>query len=459
MKKSELIFTALLLPMDFIMIISAAIIAYFIRFTGTIVELRPILFDLPFKKYFIIVLIIAPVFLIIFSWLGLYNIKNRRIIDDIYGSFVGVSTGFVGIAIYIFLKAENFSSRFIIIASWFIAIILVIVGRFLIRYIQRKLYKYGYGVHRVVLIGNTSAAKNIIYTYNQPRSGYKIVAKIEKINEETFLKLDEIGKKFGIDEIVQTDPSIPKEKILDLIDFADDRRIDIKYIPDLFGTQATNIDVRAVAGIPIVELKRTPLDGWGKIIKRTIDIIFSIIGIIFFCPLFIIVAIAIKINSRGPVFVKLTRVSREKKFNMFKFRSMVKDAHLMKKDLLKYSERKGPLFKMKNDPRITKIGKILRKTRIDELPQFFNVLLNDMSLVGPRPHEPEEVSQYTKNQRKVLAIKPGMSGMAQVSGASDLSFDEEVKLDTYYIENWSLKLDLQILFRTGRIVLSGAGAA
>ena len=144
---------------------------------------------------------------------------------------------------------------------------------------------------------------------------------------------------------------------------------------------------------------------------------------------------------------------------MFKFRSMVDNASAMKKELLKHSERKGPLFKMKNDPRVTKIGKILRKTRIDELPQFINILKNDMSMVGPRPHEPEEVAQYKKWHKKVLAIKPGMTGLAQVSGRSDLGFEDEVKLDTYYIENWSIKQDLQIIFKTPFAVLIPRKAA
>lgn len=458
MKKSELFFTALLVPIDFLMIFLATLVAYFLRFTPYFVEIRPILFYLPFSKYIILVLSIIPFLNLIFAIVGLYRITKRRFIDDFYGVFIGVSTGVAALSFFIFLRAELFASRFLIIASWFFSILFVVLGRLFIRIVQRQLFRYDIGVHRVVLIGNTTAATNLDRDFKKPLSGFKVVSKIKKFDKSTIRLLTRINQKPGIDEIIQTDPSLPKEQMFDLIDFAYENKIDIKYVPDLFGTQATNIEVRPIAGFPVVELKRTPLEGWGRIIKRMVDFCGAVIGLIIFAPLFLIVAIAIKLDSEGPVFVKLKRVGKEGVFDLYKFRSMIKDAHLMKKELLKYSERKGPLFKMKRDPRITRVGWILRKTRIDELPQFINVLKNEMSLVGPRPHEPEEVARYEKRHRKVLAIKPGMTGMAQVSGGAELDFEDEVRLDTYYIENWSLKLDLQILLRTIVIVLTGQAA-
>jgi len=178
-------------------------------------------------------------------------------------------------------------------------------------------------------------------------------------------------------------------------------------------------------------------------------------------PIFLTIAILIKIDSAGPIFVKLERIGEKgKKFTLYKFRSMVKNAHSLKKDLVEFNERAdGPLFKIKNDPRITRIGRFLRRMSLDELPQFFNVLKGHMSLVGPRPHEPEEVSKYERWQKKLLAIKPGITGLAQISGRSDLKFEEEAKLDIYYIENWSLKLDWQIVFKTPWVVLTGRSAS
>ncbi|MCK5085853.1 sugar transferase, partial [Candidatus Parcubacteria bacterium] len=187
------------------------------------------------------------------------------------------------------------------------------------------------------------------------------------------------------------------------------------------------------------------------------DVVGSFFGLVALSLFFIIMAIVIKLDSDGPVFERLERVSRGKKFRLYKFRSMVKNAHLLKYDkngnlkpeFEKLNERnEGPLFKIKNDPRVTRVGRFIRKTRLDEFPQLINVLRGEISLVGPRPHEPEEVARYKKHHRKLLTIKSGITGMAQVNGSSDLDFEREAKLDIYYIENWSLFLDFIILIKT-----------
>jgi lipopolysaccharide/colanic/teichoic acid biosynthesis glycosyltransferase len=213
-----------------------------------------------------------------------------------------------------------------------------------------------------------------------------------------------------------------------------------------------------IAGIPVVEVKKTPLDGWGRIIKRSFDIVVSFIIIIFISPIMLITVVLIKLDSFGPVFFSrkddgslLYRVGQGGRLiRYFKFRSMIPGA-----DSMRYSELAdknvrmgGPMVKIKDDPRVTRIGKFIRRFSIDELPELFLVLKGDMSLVGPRPHLPEEVARYEHHHKKVLTIKPGITGFAQVSGRSDLSFEDEVKLDTYYIENWSLLMDIAILFKT-----------
>lgn len=460
MKRSELIFTALLVPLDFFMVLVSAILAYWIRFHPRIQAIRPIIFKLPFQEFIIFVLAIIPFWLLIFAIASFYNLKRRkRFIDEFSRAFIAISASMSGVIIFAFFLRELFESRFIILAAWFFSIILVTLGRFSIDSVQKWLYKYGYGVHRLVIIGDTLESRRLEHAIKtNPKMGYVMVGKITGLNGEAWDELEKINQKPGLDEIMQCDPSLAKEKVLGLIDFCQERKLDFMYAPDLFGCEATNIDVRALAGVPIVELRRTPLEGWGRIIKRTVDIIGALLGLIVLSPLFLIIALLIKLDSEGPIFVHLKRVGYTGEFGLLKFRSMVKDAHTLKKKLLKLSERKGPLFKMKFDPRITRIGRWLRKTRIDELPQLFNVLVGQMSLVGPRPHEPEEVAQYKKHHKKVLAINPGMTGMAQVSGAAELDFEEEVKLDTYYIENWSLKLDFTVLLRTLGVVLTGRGA-
>jgi len=184
-------------------------------------------------------------------------------------------------------------------------------------------------------------------------------------------------------------------------------------------------------------------------IKRIMDFFGALIGLVVLSPLFVVIAFLIKWDSEGPVFKKLKRVSKGREFYLYKFRSMVKDAEKFKKELLFLNERKdGPFFKIKNDPRITRFGKFLRKYHLDELPQLINVLKGEISLVGPRPHEPEEVETYKDKYKEVILAKAGITGLSQISGASLLPFKEEMRLDYKYIKNHSIWLDIKILFRT-----------
>ena len=307
--------------------------------------------------------------------------------------------------------------------------------------------KGDFGVHKVMIIGEDDVTQKVIkHIRDNPAFGYRIVKHMA--NPEVIEVKTAIGNP-GIDEVILTNPNYPANKILDIIDFCHENHLTFKFVPNIYQTLTANFALDAFAGVPIVELRRTALDGWGKIIKRGIDVAGSILGLIIFSPLLGAVSFAIKWETEGPVFVRLERMSKNKKFRMLKFRSMMNDAEKYKAVLAAYNERTdSPLFKIKNDPRITRVGHFIRKYRIDELPQLWNVLRGEISLVGPRPHQPDEIDRYEKHHRRVLAIKAGVSGLAQISGSSDLPFEEEVALDTFYIENWSFWRDVKIIILT-----------
>jgi len=468
MKRTELIFNVVLVPVDFLMIVLAGILAYLLRFSPELSKLRPIVFDLPFGKFMEIVFAVSPVFIIFFALSGLYSMKSvRKLWKEIFQVITGISAGFMFIIFMTFMQREMFSSRFIFFAAWFLAIITVISGRITVRAIQGWIAKkYRFGVHRLVLLGKNGIAKTINKEIKNNKSlGYKIVRKLKEFRIEDLKK---ISKNPGIDEIILCSSDINKKRVQELLDFCQEKNIDFRFVPDMFQTQAALFEMQTISDVTLIEVKRTPLDGWGKIIKRIVDILVSIIVLFVLFPIFVVLAVIIKMDSDGPVFARLERISQRRKFRLYKFRSMVKNAHLLKYDkngklnekFAKHNQRnKGPLFKMKSDPRVTRIGKFLRKTRIDEFPQLINVLKGEMSLVGPRPHEPEEVAQYEKRHKKLLTIKSGITGMAQVSGSSNLDFERETKLDIYYIENWSLFLDFIILFKTLIIFIKGDKSA
>jgi exopolysaccharide biosynthesis polyprenyl glycosylphosphotransferase len=235
---------------------------------------------------------------------------------------------------------------------------------------------------------------------------------------------------------------------------------------------ATNAELGTIAGLPIVEIRRTPLDGWGRIVKRLFDLVGATIGLILLSPVFAVVAIAIKLTDPGPVFYRHKRLSRNgEAVGVLKFRTMkagysTGPGHKYKtaEDVLKALGREDliPEFqenqKLEDDPRVSKIGNFLRRTSLDELPQLVNAFMGELSLVGPRPIIAAELERYGEQSASFLSLKPGITGLWQVSGRSDTSYEERVKLDIYYVENWSLLLDIQILLKTVAYVIRGKGA-
>jgi exopolysaccharide biosynthesis polyprenyl glycosylphosphotransferase len=449
------------------MIILAGILAYQVRFAPQIAVLSPIGFEMKFSRFLEIVLAVAPILIGFLAFFGLYSLSSvRKFWREILRIIAGVSAGFLFILFMIFYAREEFPSRFIFFAAWFLAILTLSFGRVIVRFIQGFLArKYKFGFHRLVLVGTNGTVKSIQNEINRNRTlGYKVIRKLKQIDIELLTK---IYKDPGIDEIILCSSDMDKEEVQKLLDFCQEKNIVFKFVPDMFQSQAALFEMETISDVTLIEVKRTPLDGWGKIIKRVIDIIFSFFALIILSPLFLLIALGIKLDSAGPVFMELDRIGQGEKFKLYKFRSMIKGAHQMKynpdgtfsEEFKKLNEREGPLFKAKNDPRVTAFGRILRKTRLDEFPQLFNVLKGEMSLIGPRPHEPEEVAKYEKRHRKLLTIKPGITGMSQVSGSSDLDFEREVKLDVFYIENWTLLLDIIILIKTFLIFLKGDKSA
>lgn len=462
MKKSELIFSALLVPLDWILLVLSGFAAYALRFHPRVVEIRPVIFNLPFPEYFQIVASVATVFILIFAISGLYSITSgRSVAEELIRVILACSTGFLVVVLYLFWQREFFSSRFIILAAFIFTILFVSIGRVITRLVQRVCFRRGIGLHNLIIIGNSSIGERLAGEYHRnPSLGFRIVSRIKEPPGDIVSQVKQIASNERVDDILFVDNGkIASDTVFNLVNWASLSHISFHYSSDYLNWPAAGVDITSIAGIPVMEFKRTPLDGWGRILKRAFDIIVSTALIIIFAPIMLLIALIIKLDSKGGVFFSelddgspLERIGQyEKPFRYFKFRTMIPKSDSMRysPELQALNARAGsPMVKIKNDPRITRFGFFLRRWSLDELSELFLVLVGKMSLVGPRPHLPEEVAKYQPHQKIVFTIKPGMTGIAQISGRSDLTFGEEMTLDAYYIKNWSLKFDLQIIMRT-----------
>jgi exopolysaccharide biosynthesis polyprenyl glycosylphosphotransferase len=266
------------------------------------------------------------------------------------------------------------------------------------------------------------------------------------------------ARRHFVDEIFFTAPG-QRGIVKDILDQARDHGIDLRVVPDMYDGLAWNNPIEYVGQFPTIPLHCGHVPEIRLLLKRLLDVVLSGMALIVLSPVMLAIAIAIKLDSPGPIFYLSERIGkRGRVFPCVKFRTMVCDADKMRADVMHLNERDGVLFKVSNDPRITPLGRLLRKYSLDELPQFFNVLRGDMSIVGPRPPIASEVREYKLSHLRRLDVTPGITGLWQVIGRQDPSFDSYISLDVTYIENWSILLDLVIILRTIRVVLAGTGS-
>ncbi len=459
MKRSELLLGVLRVPLDYCMAVGALVVAYFLRSrlnVSYLNQIDPLSFP-AFNEYIKFALIGAGVFVSVLMLYGCYSLNRPRsfsaeIKNILFSSVVWLM---VVISYYFFIRDFPFSRLVLLLAVIFMSVF-VSAGRTALRVLRRLLLKFGIGKRRIVIIGTNSSA-NKLEDFVNNTAAFSLVACVRSFDE----LLKKIPDSNDFDEIFHSHSN--KDDATRLIDFCREHQREYHFVPDVLELHRSGFTLMNVGGVPLITLNPTPLEGWRKVLKRGFDVISSLLGLSILSPIFVVIAILIKLESKGTVFFrhlddgrKAMRVGeRGDLFCCLKFRTMKMNTHNMRyAELAENNTRKNsPLVKIKNDPRVTKVGKILRQYSLDELPQLWNVLIGEMSLVGPRPHLPEEVAKYEKHHKFVLTLKPGITGLAQINGRSDLDFEQEVNHDTFYIENWSLWLDIKILLKTVVVVL------
>jgi exopolysaccharide biosynthesis polyprenyl glycosylphosphotransferase len=473
-QRSEIFLNAIKLPADLIAAIAAFFVAKIIRLHPTFLSQFQTPADTSLiSTEFIKFAIIASLGLVlIFAWNGLYRMRGNSMNQNFRKIIFLVGTWLLLITAYFFFRREFFFSRLVIVYTGILTILFVFGGRLLIQLIKKIFWKFGIGTANILIIGSNPNSL-LLSKYLENNSRYRFLGFIEvdklshKFSKKPIGKLNDLSaivQSKKIKEIILASRKLSHQQMRELLSFARINHLEFSFIPDLLEVAQKNVEIEEIYGIPLISLRPTPLTGWRRIWKRIFDLCISVLTLLLTMPFWLIAAIFIKLDSTGPIFFahkddgkKVLRIGKHgKPFWFIKFRTMraKSDSLRYSLELQKQNIRSGtPLVKIVNDPRITKIGRFMRRYSIDELPQLLNVLTGKMSLVGPRPHLPEEVAKYKPHHQRVLEIKPGITGLAQISGRSDLHFDEEVELDAWYIENWSLWLDLKILCKTVGVVL------
>lgn len=469
-------YSLILILIDTFVLLTAFVLAYILRVHY---DPRPLIANVHAYDYLYAFLLIVPFWVLIFGSLGLYqpSTYNRRLVEwskIVIGSFIGILL-VIG---WQYVSGRNIlPARLVAVYALIDSLTLIIIEREILRYIRSLMFRYGKGVRRVLIIGTSEATGDIALSLaNTTKSGYEIVAIAGPKNilppqlnvrhyslVETALKDIQIN---DINTIIQTDLYDSVERNQRIMNATQTNHIEYSFIPGEAEFYSGKNTVDVFLGYPMITVYQTPLVGWGAIVKRIFDQILSGLLIVVLSPVFLLIFLIKKTVDPGPAFYVSRRLSRfSMPIGLIKFRSMdskygSRDAAeeflaMGRQDLAQEYETNR---KVDHDPRITRFGAFLRASSLDELPQLFNVFKGDLSLVGPRPILPQEVKLASGRTALLHSVKSGVTGIWQVSGRSELSFDERIELELFYAQNWTFWLDIKILFRTIGVVLRKKGA-
>jgi len=460
-----------LVALDIALVNLAFYLAWFARYRlGLLLALDPGNY-VEHEVYLPLQLSLSVVFASILGLRGLYRLpRAASALDDVSTIFTAS-----GLSVMLLFAGSTFvrypaESRLTLIFAWVLMTFLVVLGRANWLWILGALHQHGIGVARTLVVGDNTVGRMTMQALaDRPHLGYEVAGFLSTDGDEDFGRFRRLGTPDELERVVHQEritqvvialPSASHEAIMRIVNHCRRHGVQFRLVPDLYEVSLGSLDIDTLSGIPLMGMKDHAILGVNFLMKRVIDVAISLIVLILFSWFFGALALLIWIEDRGgSPFYGQTRVGRRgRQFTMQKFRSMRPGADQQLSQLLAYNEAEGPIFKMRDDPRRTRVGAFMRRWSIDELPQLWNVVKGDMSLVGPRPATPREVAQYEDWQLHRLETLPGITGLWQVSGRSELGFSEQVLMDIMYIENWSLGMDLRILLRTVPAVLSGKGA-
>jgi exopolysaccharide biosynthesis polyprenyl glycosylphosphotransferase len=465
---ASLVYALILVLGDFLALVAAFTAAYILRVK---VDPRPLIEQIPAMTYLQASLTILPLWILVHAVIGLYSpdVYEKRFSEFgrlLVGSFIGILV-VIG---YDFVSLDElFPARLVPVYALVLGFSFLFVFRTIARMARRTLFKYGIGISNILVVGNTGASQEMALAMsNTKRTGQHVLGIVGRDVKDfrdfaSFAEAIEDLKQ-PIHGIIQTELYKDQDKNNEILQYSQQNHVSYRFVPGNTDLFVGNIAVELFAGtLPVIAVHQTALIGWGRIVKRIFDLVMSLSLLILLSPLLVIVALLIKpFDHKGSIFFRQDRLTRfNRKFRVYKFRSQYSKydgttpeeafAMMGKPELAKAYRENGDY--MENDPRITPIGKFIRPTSIDEIPQLFNVIKGDISLVGPRALIPQELNAYEK-KHAILSVKSGMTGLAQVSGRKDIDFDERRQLDIYYVQNWSFWNDLVILLKTIRKVIT-----